>query len=107
MVAAVARSGRSLRRPDIKATITGYLHGPVRLWHVYIFAGLLGCVAAFDALAVTLGGSFVGGPFVGWVADIAGPRWALGVGALAGLAAAGVALGYRLKYGASAKPRVV
>lgn len=58
-------------------------------------------------LAVTLGGSFVGGPFVGWVADIAGPRWALGVGALAGLAAAAVALGYRLKYGASAGPRAV
>jgi len=56
-------------------------------------------------LAVTLGGSFVGGPFVGWVADMAGPRWALGVGALAGLAAAAVALGYRLKYGASAGPR--
>ena len=56
-------------------------------------------------LAVTLGGSVVGGPFVGWVADVAGPRWALGVGAMAGLAAAAVALRYRLKYGAGAKPR--
>jgi MFS family permease len=39
-------------------------------------------------LAVVLGGTPIGAPIVGWVADTAGPRWALAVGAAAGLAAA-------------------
>jgi MFS family permease len=39
-------------------------------------------------LAVVLGGTPIGAPIVGWVADAAGPRWALGVGAAAGLSAA-------------------
>jgi MFS family permease len=43
-------------------------------------------------LGVALGGTPVGAPIVGWVADHLGPRWALGVGAAAGFAAAAVAL---------------
>jgi MFS family permease len=43
-------------------------------------------------LGVALGGTPVGAPIVGWVADHFGPRWALGVGAAAGFAAAIVAL---------------
>ncbi|WP_152554409.1 MFS transporter [Burkholderia sp. A1] len=39
-------------------------------------------------LAAALGGTPLGAPLVGWVADHLGPRWALGVGALAGLAGA-------------------
>ncbi len=39
-------------------------------------------------LAVVLGGTPIGAPIVGWIADAAGPRWALGVGAFAGLSAA-------------------
>lgn len=39
-------------------------------------------------LAVVLGSTPVGAPIVGWVADTAGPRWALAVGAAAGLSAA-------------------
>lgn len=39
-------------------------------------------------LAVVLGGTPIGAPIVGWVADAAGPRWALAVGAAAGLSAA-------------------
>ncbi len=39
-------------------------------------------------LAITLGGTPLGAPIIGWVADTLGPRWALGVGAAAGLAAA-------------------
>lgn len=39
-------------------------------------------------LAIALGGTPVGAPIVGWVADVAGPRWALAVGAAAGIAAA-------------------
>jgi MFS family permease len=45
-------------------------------------------------LAIALGGTPVGAPIVGWVADTFGPRWALGVGAAAGLLAATVALVY-------------
>ncbi len=48
-------------------------------------------------LAVAMGGTPVGAPFVGWVADRFGPRWSLAVGATAGFAAALVGLAYRLK----------
>lgn len=49
-------------------------------------------------LAMLLGGTPVGAPIVGWVADTLGPRWALGVGALAGLATAWVGLRYLVAY---------
>jgi MFS family permease len=39
-------------------------------------------------LAVALGGTPIGAPLVGWVADALGPRWALGVGAAGGFTAA-------------------
>ena len=42
-------------------------------------------------LAITLGGTPIGAPIVGWVADHFGPRWALGVGAAAGILAAAIA----------------
>jgi MFS family permease len=45
-------------------------------------------------LAVTLGSAPIGGPIVGYVADTFGPRWALGMGATAGLGAALVGLRY-------------
>ncbi|HEY0912578.1 MAG TPA: MFS transporter [Bradyrhizobium sp.] len=45
-------------------------------------------------LALALGGTPIGAPIVGWVADTFGPRWALGVAAAAGILAAGVALVY-------------
>ena len=43
-------------------------------------------------MATAWGGTPVGAPLVGWVADHLGARWALGVGAAAGLAAAWVGL---------------
>jgi MFS family permease len=43
-------------------------------------------------LAIALGGTPIGAPIVGWVADYFGPRWSLRVGAAAGLAAAIVGL---------------
>jgi MFS family permease len=43
-------------------------------------------------LAVALGGTPIGAPVVGWVANHFGPRWALGVGAASGYAAAIVAV---------------
>jgi MFS family permease len=48
-------------------------------------------------LAIALGGTPLGAPIVGWVADTFGPRWALGVGAAAGFTAAAVAIHYRAK----------
>jgi MFS family permease len=51
--------------------------------------GLRGRVMAI-LLAITLGGAPLGAPVVGWIADRCGPRWALGVAAVAGLAAAAV-----------------
>jgi MFS family permease len=39
-------------------------------------------------VSVALGGTPIGAPIVGWIADGFGPRWALGVGAAAGFAAA-------------------
>jgi len=49
-------------------------------------------------LAITLGGTAVGAPMVGWVADDVGPRWALGVGALAGFAATAVGARYLIRH---------
>ncbi|MDE2316506.1 MAG: MFS transporter, partial [Xanthomonadaceae bacterium] len=54
-------------------------------------------------LAVAMGGTPLGAPIVGWIADHFGPRWALGVGAASGLAAMLVAL----RYMASTRMRAV
>ncbi|HHY6927059.1 TPA: MFS transporter [Burkholderia ambifaria] len=43
-------------------------------------------------LAVAFGGTPIGAPVAGWVANHLGPRWALGVGAASGFAAALVAV---------------
>jgi MFS family permease len=53
--------------------------------------GMRGRVMAIR-LAVVLGGTPIGAPIVGWVADHLGPRWALAVGAASGFAAAIVAV---------------
>jgi MFS family permease len=45
-------------------------------------------------MAIALGGTPIGAPIVGWVADRFGPRWALSVGAAAGFAAALVGIRY-------------
>ncbi|RYZ04275.1 MAG: MFS transporter [Myxococcales bacterium] len=50
-------------------------------------------------LAIALGGTPLGAPIVGYVADHFGARWALGVGAAAGLAAALVGALYLAKHG--------
>ncbi len=49
-------------------------------------------------LAIALGGTPVGAPLIGWVADAFGPRWAIGIGAGAGVAAALVALRYLVRF---------
>jgi MFS family permease len=43
-------------------------------------------------VGIALGGTPIGAPIIGWVADHWGPRWALGVGAASGFAAAIVAV---------------
>lgn len=49
-------------------------------------------------LAIALGGTPLGAPVVGWVADTFGPRWSLGVGAAAGWVAAIVGIRYLVKH---------
>jgi MFS family permease len=49
-------------------------------------------------LAIAMGCTPLGAPIVGRVADRFGPRWALGIGAASGLAAAIVGLVYILRY---------
>jgi MFS family permease len=58
--------------------------------------GMRGRVIAI-LLAIALGGTPIGAPIVGWVADRFGPRWALGVGAASGLVAAAVAIIYLVR----------
>ncbi|MEN0084519.1 MAG: MFS transporter [Leifsonia sp.] len=49
-------------------------------------------------MAIFMGGTPIGAPIVGWVADAFGPRWALGVGAASGFVAALVGVFYLVKY---------
>jgi MFS family permease len=47
-------------------------------------------------MAIFAGGTPLGAPLVGWIANVAGPRWALGVAAISGLAAAAVAIAWMI-----------
>ncbi|MFZ2235743.1 MAG: MFS transporter [Dokdonella sp.] len=49
-------------------------------------------------IAVVMGGTPIGAPLVGWVVDRFGARWAMGIAALSGLAAAAVAVVYLARY---------
>lgn len=49
-------------------------------------------------MAIFMGGTPIGAPIVGWVANEFGPRWALGVGATAGALAALVGLYWLVRY---------
>jgi len=55
-------------------------------------------------MAIAMGGTPLGSPIVGYVADTFGPRAALGIGAAAGFAAAAVAVRYLTKYRGSVTP---
>ncbi len=59
--------------------------------------GMRGRVMAIF-LAIVLGGTPIGAPAVGWVADTLGPRWALGVGSASGFAAAAAGVYYLVKH---------
>jgi MFS family permease len=43
-------------------------------------------------MAIFLGGTPIGAPLVGWVANVAGPRWSMAVAAASGLIAALIGL---------------
>ena len=45
-------------------------------------------------LMVFMGGTPIGAPLVGWIAQVAGPRWSLIVGGVASVAAAVLAAAY-------------
>jgi MFS family permease len=64
----------------VQTTTAPHLRGRVMAIYMAIFAGT----------------TPLGSPLVGWVANVAGPRWAIVVGATSGLAAAGVALGWMI-----------
>jgi MFS family permease len=55
-------------------------------------------------LAIFVGGTPIGAPIVGRVADAFGPRWALGVGAVGGAVAALIGLFYLRKTSQPADP---
>lgn len=42
-------------------------------------------------LSIFMGGTVVGAPLLGWIADTAGPRWSLATGAASGIVAAAIA----------------
>jgi len=48
-------------------------------------------------LAIFMGGTPIGAPLIGAIADAAGPRWAIAVGAASGFAAAGIAAVFYLR----------
>ena len=56
-------------------------------------------------VSIALGGTPIGAPIVGWIADNYGPRWALGVGGAAALLTAVVAT-YALRLGQDRLPTV-
>jgi len=55
-------------------------------------------------MAIAMGGTPIGAPIVGWIADHFGPRWAIGVGASAGIIATLVGLRYVLRSGEPVRP---
>lgn len=49
-------------------------------------------------MAIFVGGTPIGAPFVGWVVNTFGPRWGLGVAAISGILAAAVCLYWLMRY---------
>jgi MFS family permease len=75
-------------------TLTTTATSSVQLWTEPAMRGRVMAIL----LAIALGGTPVGSPLIGWVADHYGPRWALGIAAAAGIGAAIVALHYLITY---------
>lgn len=75
-------------------SFTTTANGALQLWTEPAMRGRV--IALF--LSVALGGTPVGAPLIGWIADTFGPRWAMLVGAVACFAAVGVGLRYLVRY---------
>ena len=56
-------------------------------------------------MATVMGGTVVGGPLIGWIANVLGPREGLVVGALAGVAAAVIGAVHQRRH--AAEPAVL
>jgi MFS family permease len=68
-----------------------FTNGTNSLMQLSTEPSMRGRVMAFR-VGVALGGMAVGAPILGWVANHFGPRWSLGIAALADFAAALVAI---------------
>jgi MFS family permease len=75
-------------------TVTTTTVGAVQLWTAPAMRGRVMAIL----MAITLGGTPIGAPLVGWIADRFGPRWALCVGAASGIAAAAIAVAYLVRH---------
>jgi MFS family permease len=75
-------------------TFTTTANSAVQLWTEPAMRGRVLAIL----LAIALGGTPIGAPIVGWVADRFGPRLSLGVGAASGFVAALVGIYYRVKF---------
>ena len=73
-----------------------FTNGTNSLMQLSVEPSMRGRVMALR-IGIALGGTPIGAPIVGWVADTFGPRWALGVGAASGFAAAAVAAGFLVR----------
>ena len=58
-------------------------------------------------MATVMGGTVVGGPLVGWIANVLGPREGLMVGAIAGVATAVVGLAWQRRHAATPTPAIL
>ena len=57
-----------------------------------------------DFVAIFVGGTPIGAPLIGWVANAYGPRQAMLVGAASGIAAAAIGLAFHLRLRRAARP---
>lgn len=73
------------------AAVLTFLNGTNSIMQLATEPAMRGRVMALR-VGIGLGGAPIGAPIVGWVANHFGPRWALGIGAAAGIAAAIVAV---------------
>ncbi|WP_287987922.1 MFS transporter [Acidiphilium sp.] len=73
------------------AAVLTFANGTNSLMQLTTESSMRGRVMALR-IGIALGCTPIGAPIVGWVADAFGPRWALGVGAASGFAAAAVFL---------------
>lgn len=78
-------------------TVTTTINGAVQLSTEPAMRGRVIAIL----LAIALGGTPLGAPIVGWVADAFGPRWGLVVGAAAGVVAALVGIHHLARRGAA------